>query len=203
MLKPCANSSVAPLPQAGLRLPRTAPSGRGRAPARRPGRRPRAASAISATSRPSRCAFFQLGAALAHADDDVEAAVLQVQRMRAPLAAIAQDGDARALERLLVDVLLRIQTHRFLPLQMKNPASAWAGAGFLVSSLAWACQPCTSVPHLELLRRSRRRSATSNTVFTGMKPRECREARDVTIRRSGLSTSFWARMRAAGHRMIR
>ena len=54
-------------------------------------------------------------AALAHADDDVVAAVLEVERMRAALAAVAQDGDPGSLQRLLVHVLLRIGTHRYSP----------------------------------------------------------------------------------------
>src|SRR6185437_4916027 len=52
------------------------------------------------------------GAALAHPDHDVEARVLEVERMRAALAAVAEDGDAGALEGLLVDVFVRIQLHR-------------------------------------------------------------------------------------------
>src|SRR5580765_128232 len=51
------------------------------------------------------------GAVLAHADDDIEAAVLQVQRMRTPLAAVAEDRDAGALQGALVDVFMRIQPH--------------------------------------------------------------------------------------------
>ena len=72
---------------------------------------PLTASAGSATCSPSFFAFAQLAPRLAHADDDVEAAVLQIQRMCATLAAVAEDGDARALEGLLVDVLLRIDLH--------------------------------------------------------------------------------------------
>src|SRR5476651_1179175 len=40
---------------------------------------------------------------------DVEAAVLQIQRVGAPLAAIPQHRNARALERFLVDFFFRIQ----------------------------------------------------------------------------------------------
>ena len=53
------------------------------------------------------------GATLAHADDDVESAVLQIQRVRPTLTAVAEHGNARTLERLLVDVLSAIQMHRF------------------------------------------------------------------------------------------
>jgi hypothetical protein len=42
---------------------------------------------------------------LAHADDDVEPAILQVQRMGAALTSIAQNGDARIAQGLLVDIL--------------------------------------------------------------------------------------------------
>jgi hypothetical protein len=47
----------------------------------------------------------------ADTDHDIEAAVLQVQCMGAALAAIAEHGDAGALEGLLVDILLRIDLH--------------------------------------------------------------------------------------------
>ena len=57
--------------------------------------------------------------------------------MRAPLAAVAEDGDAGTLERLLVDVLLRIQTHQFLPIENKTPHRLGRCGVFLVSSLAW------------------------------------------------------------------
>ncbi len=46
--------------------------------------------------------------ALAHADHHVETAVLQVQRMGAALAAIAQDRDARAAQGGFVDILRSI-----------------------------------------------------------------------------------------------
>jgi len=45
-------------------------------------------------------------AAAANADDDVEAGVLQIERVRAPLAAEAQDRNARAFECLAVDIFL-------------------------------------------------------------------------------------------------
>ena len=52
--------------------------------------------------------------ALAHADDDVVAAVAQIERVRAALAAVTENGDARAAQGFLVDVFLRIQTHEVL-----------------------------------------------------------------------------------------
>ncbi len=55
-------------------------------------------------------------ATLAHANDDIGAAVLQVQRVRATLAAVAQNGDASALQCLLVDVFLAVKLHlKLLP----------------------------------------------------------------------------------------
>src|SRR5262249_60847248 len=56
--------------------------------------------------------LFPARAAAAHAHHDIETGVLQVQRVCASLAAIAQDGDARALERLAIDIFLRIELHR-------------------------------------------------------------------------------------------
>ncbi len=53
----------------------------------------------------------EAGAGLAYADHDVITAVLQVQRMRAALAAVAEDGDTGLLQGLLVDVLLRVDLH--------------------------------------------------------------------------------------------
>jgi len=50
-----------------------------------------------------------------HGDDDVAAAVLEVQGVSPPLAAVAEDGDAGALESLPVDVFLRIQPHLTTP----------------------------------------------------------------------------------------
>ncbi len=55
------------------------------------------------------------GAALAHADDDVEPTILQIQRVRAALAAIAEYRNARAFQGLFVDVFPRIQPHQSLP----------------------------------------------------------------------------------------
>src|ERR1039457_177856 len=49
--------------------------------------------------------------ALAHADDDIEAAVMQIERVGTPLAAVAEDGYACSAKCFLVDVFLRIQTH--------------------------------------------------------------------------------------------
>ena len=51
------------------------------------------------------------GARPADADHDVEAAVFQIECMGAALAAVAENGDASALEGLLVDVLLRVDLH--------------------------------------------------------------------------------------------
>src|SRR6185295_7768820 len=83
--------------------------------------------------------LFPARAVLAHADDDVMAAVLEVERMRAALAAVAQDGDPGFLERLLVYVFARVQL-RHCPLHCwkhkKNPASAGGRCGvFLVYRL--------------------------------------------------------------------
>jgi hypothetical protein len=49
--------------------------------------------------------------ALADAHDHVETAVLQVQRMGAALAAIAEDRDARAAQGGFVDILGTVETH--------------------------------------------------------------------------------------------
>ncbi len=49
--------------------------------------------------------------ALADADHDVITAVAQVQRMSASLAAVSEHADARALQRLLVNVLARKHLH--------------------------------------------------------------------------------------------
>src|SRR5882762_1726379 len=59
--------------------------------------------------------FFPARPAFAHADDDVAAAVLEVQGVSPPLAAVAEDGDAGALESFAVDVFLRVQPHLTTP----------------------------------------------------------------------------------------
>src|SRR5256886_5809697 len=59
--------------------------------------------------------FLPARPALAHPDHDVAAAVLEVQRVSPPLAAVAENGDARPLESLPVDVFLRIQPHLTTP----------------------------------------------------------------------------------------
>src|SRR6185295_18661841 len=46
-----------------------------------------------------------------HANDDVVTRVLEVERVRAALTAVAEDRDARAGERLTIDVFLRVRTH--------------------------------------------------------------------------------------------
>src|SRR5215831_7788207 len=56
--------------------------------------------------------LFPARAAAAHAHHDIETGVLQTERVCASLAAVAQDGDARALERLAIDIFLRIELHR-------------------------------------------------------------------------------------------
>ena len=93
MLKPCANSSVGAFLQATSRPAsyRSFCARSGTSMATRSA--PAAASAGSATLRPSFLRLLPAGAVLANADDDVEAAVLEVERMRAALAAVAQDGD--------------------------------------------------------------------------------------------------------------
>src|SRR5690606_32368686 len=68
--------------------------------------------------------------ALADADHHVVAGVLEVERVRATLAPIADHGDPGALQGLLVDVLLRIRAHLKLlnassesvSVETKNPA---------------------------------------------------------------------------------
>ena len=55
--------------------------------------------------------FRPAGARPADADDDVETAVLQIECMCSALTAVAENGDASALEGLLVDVLLRVDLH--------------------------------------------------------------------------------------------
>ena len=49
--------------------------------------------------------------AFANADHDVVAAVAQIERVRAALASVAEHGDARSAQGLLIDVFVRIQTH--------------------------------------------------------------------------------------------
>jgi hypothetical protein len=39
---------------------------------------------------------------------------VQIERVRATLAAVAQDRDAGSAQRFLVDVFLRVQTHEIL-----------------------------------------------------------------------------------------
>ena len=48
---------------------------------------------------------------LADADHDVKAAVAQIQRMSASLAAVTEHADTRALQRLLINVLARKHLH--------------------------------------------------------------------------------------------
>ena len=63
-------------------------------------------------------------AALAKADDDVDAAFLQVQRMRVPLAAVADDGHLLVLDLLHIGVFVVIDLHDSL---LKNKGSGrWA-----------------------------------------------------------------------------
>jgi hypothetical protein len=96
------------------------------------------------------------GAALAHADDHVEAGVLEIERMRPTLAAIAEDGDTRALEGLTVDVFVRIQPHRHTPqrpnVAHKKPRSGRAGAGFFwcLFARAWVLIRRSRVPRTAL-----------------------------------------------------
>jgi hypothetical protein len=93
-------------------------------------------------------------AALAHADHDVEAAVLEIERVRASLAAVTEDRDARAAQRLAVDVFVRIKLHelnsrpnRPISCTHKKPRSGCAGAGSLLFRFARA---------VTVVRRSRR-----------------------------------------------
>ena len=48
---------------------------------------------------------------LANADYDIEAAVVQIERVRPTLASVPENGDACPSQCFLVDVFLRIQTH--------------------------------------------------------------------------------------------
>src|SRR2546429_371845 len=89
--------------------------------------------------------FLPAHPALAHTDHDVAAAVLEVQGVSPPLAAVAEDGDARPLEGFLVHVLLRVQPHLTTPrglmalvAPIKNPAAALSRCGVLVSCFARA-----------------------------------------------------------------
>ena len=110
MLKPCANRIVAPLPMPPI-------TSLYRSFCDRSGVR-NATSAAPATastgSRDFQSVLLRLGPAGARpadADHDIEAAVLQIECMSPALAAVAEDGDAGALEGLLVDVLLRVDLH--------------------------------------------------------------------------------------------
>src|SRR6185437_9456338 len=55
--------------------------------------------------------LFPTRARLAYPDDDIEAAVFQIERMRAALAAIPEHRDTRAPQGFPVDVFLRIELH--------------------------------------------------------------------------------------------
>src|SRR6266403_858936 len=89
-------------------------------------------------------------------DLDVAAAVLEVQGVSPPLAAVAEDGDAGALESSPVDVFLRIQPHLTTPrglaavcARIKNPAAASKpvrGLGLLLRSCLGSCIRRSRVP---------------------------------------------------------
>ena len=69
------------------------------------------------------------------ADDDVVAGVAQIHRMRAALAAVAEHRDLLAAERARIDIRFRKQLHRTSPKSKscagkKNPAGL-SGAGFI------------------------------------------------------------------------
>src|SRR5262245_53660485 len=122
-------------------------------------------------------------AVLSHPDHDVEARVLQVQRMRAALTAIPEDGDASALERFLVDVFLPIQLHQSAPSWnrpqclaecIKNPAAAlWPVRGSLVFrslclvSGVHECPALTAPKEEQYERRYEQRDATHREDVPG------------------------------------
>ena len=54
-------------------------------------------------------------AAVPQSDDDLEAAVMKIQSVRAPLAAVTNDRDGRTLERAVVDVGLAVHFHLSFP----------------------------------------------------------------------------------------
>ena len=70
------------------------------------------ASSISAVSRPAASASGRAPRSAAQADDDVDPAVLQVERLRAALIAVAEDRDALAGQRRGIDVGVAEQVHR-------------------------------------------------------------------------------------------
>jgi hypothetical protein len=69
------------------------------------------ASATSATFRPAFSTLDHDGAALAQADGDLDAAVVQVLRVGMALRAVADDGDVLALDEAQVGVLVVIDLH--------------------------------------------------------------------------------------------
>jgi hypothetical protein len=74
--------------------------------------------------------IFPARATLAHADSDFEAAVLEVERMRPALAAVAEHRDVGALQCFLVDVLLRIKMHREItPVVKQKTPQRWPVRG--------------------------------------------------------------------------
>ena len=168
MLKPCANSSVAPffselldllveilLRQIGHQHGDQVGVLRPRRPALRPSGRPAWPSSSwrrSCARRPRRCSRC-----------------LQVQRMCTALAAVAQDRDAGALERLLVDVFARIQL-RHCPLHCsskhkKNPASARGRCGvFWCIALALVLALQADIPHRLLISRQGKGQRYSTTT---------------------------------------
>ncbi len=68
-----------------------------------------AASATEMTSKPSASAFARLLLPSCQPDDDVHAAIAQILGMRMTLAAIANDGDGLARERVKAGVLVVIK----------------------------------------------------------------------------------------------
>ena len=69
------------------------------------------ASSTSAVSSPAAFGFDRASRPAAQADDDVDAAVVEVERLRAALVAVAEDGDALAGERRGIDVGVADQVH--------------------------------------------------------------------------------------------
>ena len=70
------------------------------------------ASSRSAVSKPGGLGLDRASRAAAKPDDDVDPAVLEVQRLRPALVAVAEDRDALARQRRGVDVGVAEQVHR-------------------------------------------------------------------------------------------
>ena len=75
-----------------------------------------AASATDITFSPSASTFLAVAEPAFSADGDVlDAGILEVQRMRAALAAIADDGDLLALDEIEIGIAIVIDAHVVFP----------------------------------------------------------------------------------------